>query len=66
MLRRRARYRRAIDRGDLPPGLDLELGTDLLIAPLAFRMLVIHGHSDDKYPETLINATEAALKAAIR
>jgi hypothetical protein len=29
-------------------------------------MLVIHGHSDDKYPETLINATEAALKAAIR
>jgi hypothetical protein len=29
-------------------------------------MLVIHGHSDDKYPETLTNATEAALKAAIR
>jgi AcrR family transcriptional regulator len=55
----------AIDRYELPPGLDLELGADLLIAPLAFRMLVIQGHSDDEYLETLTNATEAALKAAI-
>jgi AcrR family transcriptional regulator len=62
----RAILQGAIDRGDLPPGLDLELGTDLLIAPLAFRMLVIHGHSDDEYLETLTNATEAALKAAVR
>ncbi|MEV5535855.1 TetR/AcrR family transcriptional regulator [Saccharopolyspora shandongensis] len=56
----------AIDRGELPPGLDLELGTDLLIAPLVFRMLVIQGRSDDEYLETLTNALEAALKAAVR
>ena len=56
----------AIDRGELPVGLDLDLGTDLLIAPLAFRMLVIQGRSDDEYLETLTNAIEAALRAAIR
>jgi len=56
--------RGAVDRGELPAGLDLELGTDLLIAPLAFRTLVMRGRSDDEYLETLTNATEAALKAA--
>ncbi|MCQ8187759.1 TetR/AcrR family transcriptional regulator [Streptomyces rugosispiralis] len=58
--------RGAIDRGELPPGLDLDLGTDLLIAPLAFRVLVIQGRSDDEYLETLTNAIEAALRAAVR
>ncbi|OIK06332.1 TetR/AcrR family transcriptional regulator [Streptomyces monashensis] len=56
----------AIDRGELPPELDLDLGIDLLIAPLAFRVLVIQGRSDDEYLETLTNAIEAALKAAVR
>ncbi|WP_290060236.1 TetR/AcrR family transcriptional regulator [Amycolatopsis solani] len=56
--------RNAIDRGELPPGLDPELGTDLLIAPLAFRMLVVKGPSDDEYLEALARAVEAALKAA--
>ena len=60
----RAILRAAIDRGDLPPGLDLELGTDLLIAPLAFRMLVLKGPIDDQYLETLTRAIEAALNAA--
>jgi AcrR family transcriptional regulator len=62
----RAILRSAIDRGDLPPGLDLELAADLLIAPLAFRMLLMRGRSDDEYLETLTNAIEAALKAAVR
>lgn len=62
----RAILQGAIDRGELPPGLDLELGTDLLIAPLAFRILVIQGSSDDEYLEALTNAIEAALRAAIR
>jgi len=62
----RAILQGAIDRGELPPGLDLELGTDLLIAPLAFRVLVLQGRSDDEYLETLTNAIEAALRAAIR
>jgi AcrR family transcriptional regulator len=55
----------AIDRGELPPRLDLDLGADLLIAPLIFRMLVMQGSSDDEYLETLTNAIEAALKAAV-
>ncbi|MEU8147573.1 TetR/AcrR family transcriptional regulator [Nonomuraea sp. NPDC048901] len=62
----RAILQGAIDRGELPQGLDLDLGTDLLIAPLAFRVLVIQGRSDDEYLETLTNAIEAALKAAVR
>jgi AcrR family transcriptional regulator len=53
----------AIDRGELPPGLDVELGIDLLIAPLAFRMLVIKGPSGDGYLDALTRAIEAALKA---
>ncbi|MFD2419912.1 TetR/AcrR family transcriptional regulator [Amycolatopsis pigmentata] len=62
----RAILQGAIDRGELQPGLDLELGVDLLIAPLAFRMLVTHGRSDDEYLETLATAIEAALKAVVR
>ena len=57
--------RGAIDRGELHPGLDLELGADLLLAPLAFRMLLVQGQSNDEYLETLTSATEAALKAAV-
>ena len=61
----RAILQGAIDRGELPAGLDLELCTDLLIAPLAFRALVTRGCGDDEYLETLTCATEAALKAAV-
>jgi AcrR family transcriptional regulator len=62
----RAVLQAAIDRGELPRRLDVELGTDLLIAPLAFRMLVMRGRCDDDYLETLTAATEAAVKAATR
>jgi AcrR family transcriptional regulator len=65
-LAARAILQGAIDHGDLPPTLDLELGTDLLIAPLVFRMLLMQNHGDDDYLETLTTATEAALKAAVR
>jgi AcrR family transcriptional regulator len=56
----------AIDRGELPVALDLELAADLLIAPLGFRVLIMGGESDDAYVETLTAAIEAALKAAVR
>ena len=56
--------RAAIDRGELPADLDLELASDLLIAPLGFRILVLSGDSDDAYLETLTAALEAALQAA--
>jgi AcrR family transcriptional regulator len=56
----------AIGRGELPAQLDLELAADFLIAPLAFRMLIMNGTSDDNYLDTLTTALEAALKAAAR
>lgn len=62
----RAVLQAAIDRGELPDRLDLELGADLLIAPLGFRMLIVRGESDDEYLETLTNAIAAALQAAVR
>lgn len=58
---------RAVDRGELPPGFDLQLGIDFVIAPLALRILVIQdSSSDDEYLEMLTNAIESALKACAR
>jgi AcrR family transcriptional regulator len=62
----RTMFQAAIDRGELSDRLDLELASDLIIAPLGFRMLIMGGASDDEYLETLTNAIEAALKAAVR
>lgn len=56
----------AIDRGELPTLLDLELALDLLIAPLVFRILIMDDTSDDDYLDTLTTAIEAALKVAAR
>lgn len=57
--------RSAVDRGELPAGLDTELALDLLIAPLLFRVLVLGDDVDDIYLETLATALEAALAAAV-
>ncbi|WP_433282505.1 TetR/AcrR family transcriptional regulator [Pseudonocardia xinjiangensis] len=54
----------AIDRGELPTDLDIELATDLLVAPLGFRILIMHGQVDDTYLDTVTRAIEAALRAA--
>lgn len=59
----RAILQNAIDRGEVPTDLDPERGVDLLIAPLAFRMLVVNGPSGDDYLDALTRAVEAALKA---
>ncbi|MFD9698351.1 TetR/AcrR family transcriptional regulator [Lentzea sp. NPDC059081] len=58
--------RGAVDRGELPPGADLELGIDLVIAPLAFRVLVTREDGGDEYLERLADAIEAGLKATAR
>lgn len=56
--------RAAIDRGELPRNLDQELAMDLLMAPLAFRLLIMRGPADDPYLDTLTHSIEAALRAA--
>jgi hypothetical protein len=35
------------------------------MAPLAFRMLIMRGQADDAYLDTVTNAVEAALRAAV-
>lgn len=62
-LAARAILHGAIDHGELPPTLDLEVGTDLLIAPLVLHTLVMGDRTDDDYLETLTTAIEAALKS---
>jgi len=62
----RAVLQAAIDRGELPAELDFELASDLLIAPLGFRILITGDRHDDAYLDTLTTAIEAALKAAVR
>jgi AcrR family transcriptional regulator len=62
----RAMLQAAIDRGELPAPLDLELAIDLLIAPLVFRILIMDGDNDDEYLDTLTTMIEAALKADVR
>jgi hypothetical protein len=56
--------RAAIDRGELPKNLDQELAMDLLMAPLAFRLLIMRGPASDAYLDTLAHSIEAALRAA--
>lgn len=55
----------AIDRGELPADLDVELAMDLTMAPLAFRLLIMRGPSDEDYLDRLSRAVEAALRAAV-
>ena len=43
--------RRGIDRGDLQPGLDLELALDVLGGPLFYRLLITGGPIDDQLAE---------------
>jgi AcrR family transcriptional regulator len=57
--RRRARtkemFRRAIDRGELQPDLDLEFACDALGAPVFYRHLMMHERVSDRYIEKVID-----------
>ncbi|MFC4947998.1 TetR-like C-terminal domain-containing protein [Pseudonocardia sp. GCM10023141] len=44
---------RAIDRGELPAGTDLETGLDLIGGPLYWRLIVIRSPIDDAYLDRL-------------
>lgn len=59
-----AMLRRAVERGELPATLDVELANDLLIAPLYWRMLVVPGHADANFVERLTRVVIAGLRAA--
>jgi AcrR family transcriptional regulator len=54
---------RAIDRGELPAGTDLELAVDLLAGPVIYRRLVSHAPVGRQYRARLVDAVLAALNA---
>ena len=63
---RRARgeaiLRRAIERGELPAGLDIDMANDLLIAPLYWRMTVVAGPTSQAYLDRLADAIVRSLR----
>ena len=54
---------RAIDRGELSAGLDLELGLDVLISPLLIRLFRVADQVDDAYLTRLAEVVVAGLNA---
>lgn len=54
---------RAIDRGELSAGLDLELGLDVLISPLLIRLFRAADQVDDAYLTRLTTVVVAGLNA---
>jgi hypothetical protein len=62
----RALVRRAIDRGALPPDIDVDLALDLVYGPLYHRLL--HGHAplNERFLRDLVDTVFAGLKAGGR
>ena len=56
--------RRGAERGELPAGIDRELGLDLLISPLLVRLLLTGEPVDDAYLTRLTAVIVAGLNAA--
>ncbi|MER7765598.1 TetR-like C-terminal domain-containing protein [Kitasatospora sp. NPDC096140] len=54
---------RAVERGELPPGTDLELALDLLAGPLYWRLAVVHTPTAPDYLERLTDKLLAAFAA---
>jgi AcrR family transcriptional regulator len=56
-------FARAIDRGEIPAGTNVEVGLDLLYGPLYHRLL--HGHAplDDGFVRDVVDTTLAGLTA---
>lgn len=59
-------FHRAIERGELGPGLDIEFILDMVSAPLYWRMTVRQAHLDDAFVETLLDHMMLALQGPAR
>jgi AcrR family transcriptional regulator len=55
---------RAIKRGELSPRVDREMASDLIAAPLFWRLAMVRGRSDRGYIERLARVTGAAIRAS--
>jgi AcrR family transcriptional regulator len=58
-----AALRRAIERGEVPADLDLEMAADLLAAPIYWRLTVRNGTAEPGYLDTLTDFLLRALGA---
>ena len=56
----------AVERGELPDDLDMELALDLLFGPFWFRMLVAHAPLDERFASAMTDAVIAGLAHARR
>lgn len=56
---------RAIEQGDLPAGLDLELAVDLLVAPIIYRLHVTGAATSAALAERLVAVVWAGLAASV-
>jgi AcrR family transcriptional regulator len=54
---------RAVERGELPEGTDLQLVSDLMVAPMIYRWLVTEGPVDDDYVSKVIDVVLAGIDA---
>jgi hypothetical protein len=53
---------RAMERGELPPGIDLDLVQDLLSGPLFYRTLMSGAVSDDDVVVTVVDTVLAGVR----
>jgi hypothetical protein len=56
---------RAIERGELPAGTDLELAQDMLVGPLFYRTLLSGEVIDDDLVATVVQTVLAGMRAQI-
>jgi AcrR family transcriptional regulator len=61
-----AALQRAIDRGELPPGVDFELINDLLLGPLFTRSVVRGEHLEPRHGDDTVEVVLAALCGGTR
>ena len=57
-------FERAIERGELPPGTDVELALDLIYGPLFHRLLHVHAPLTDRFVQSVVDTVLAGLGAA--
>jgi AcrR family transcriptional regulator len=57
-------FGRAIERGEIPAGLDLEVALDLIYGPLYLRLLQGHAPLDDGFVRAAIDLALAGIKPA--
>ena len=55
-------FGRAVERGEVPADLDLEVALDLIYGPLYLRLLQGHAPLDDSFVEAAIDLALAGIK----